>query len=263
MKLIPLGVWGGYPKANSGTSSFLLKLDDFSCLIDCGSGVLSSLQNYLPLEQLDAVMISHYHFDHIADIGCLQYAMLVQSQLGNRKKELPIFGHAKDEEAFSKLSFMNYTRGIPIEETKTLILGPWKVTFCPTIHPAHCLAMKFEHGDVSIVFTADTEWCEDLVSFAKGATILVSEANLYDRHIGKVKGHMSGRQAGELAQKAGVDQLILTHLPHHGNLEDILSEAKQAFLGNVEIAQVGKAYEVVVDEREVTNWELNLKESAY
>ena len=83
MNIIPLGIWGGYPKANSATSSFLIEHEGFHCLFDCGSGVLSSLQNYIELDQLDAVVISHYHADHIADIGSLQYSRLIQYYLDN------------------------------------------------------------------------------------------------------------------------------------------------------------------------------------
>lgn len=71
MNLTPVGIWGGYPKANEATSAFLLEYEGFHCLIDCGSGVLASLQNFLPLAQLDAVVLTHYHADHIADIGSL------------------------------------------------------------------------------------------------------------------------------------------------------------------------------------------------
>ena len=68
---------------------FQFEHDGFHCLIDCGSGVLSSLQNYLPLEELDAVVISHYHADHIADIGSLQFSRIINFYLGHQVPPLP------------------------------------------------------------------------------------------------------------------------------------------------------------------------------
>ncbi|PRS39145.1 hypothetical protein C6W19_10090, partial [Bacillus sp. RJGP41] len=43
-------------------------------VLDCGSGVLSQLQNHMKPEDLGAVVLSHYHPDHVADIGVLQHA---------------------------------------------------------------------------------------------------------------------------------------------------------------------------------------------
>ncbi|MEV9641164.1 MBL fold metallo-hydrolase [Mammaliicoccus sciuri] len=242
MNIIPLGIWGGYPKANSATSSFLLEHDGFHCLMDCGSGVLASLQNYIALEQLDAVVISHYHADHIADIGSLQYSRLIQYYLGNPSPALPIYGHTKDEEHFAKLTYKEQTRGIEIAENHTVQIGPFTVSFCPTVHPVYCLAMKFTVDDKSVVFTADTEWADQLVSFAKNTDLLISEANLYEEHIGKSPGHLAGSQAGKLASEASAEQLVLTHLPHHGDLQDILQAAQTTFTGTAEIAEVGKFY---------------------
>ncbi len=45
--------------------------------MDCGSAVLSQLQTYITPEELDAVILSHYHADHMADIGVLQHALLI------------------------------------------------------------------------------------------------------------------------------------------------------------------------------------------
>ena len=184
MKIIPIGVWGGYPKANEATSSFLIEHEGFHCLIDCGSGVLASLQNYLPLEDLDAVVISHYHADHIADIGSLQYSRLIQFYLNNPSPVLPIYGHVQDEENFRKLSYKDRTIGIGISEEDVVQIGPFTVSFCRTVHPVYCLAMKFTVGDRSIVLTADTGWRDELVDFAHDADLLISEANLYEEHIG-------------------------------------------------------------------------------
>jgi ribonuclease BN (tRNA processing enzyme) len=242
MKITPIGIWGGYPKANSATSSFLIEHDGFHCLIDCGSGVLSSLQNYLPLEKLDAVVISHYHADHIADVGSLQFSRIINFYLGNQASPLPIYGHTEDQENFEKLSYKDQTVGIAISEDDVVQIGPFKVTFCRTVHPVYCLAMKFSVGGHSIVLTADTEWRDELVEFAQGADLLISEANLYEEHVGKAPGHMGGSEAGRLAQLAGARQLVLTHLPLHGNIEEIFDAAVQNYNGPLEIAKVGKVY---------------------
>ena len=244
MKIIPIGIWGGYPKANGATSSFLIEHEGFHCLIDCGSGVLASLQNYLPLEDLDAVVISHYHADHIADIGSLQYSRLIQFYLDNPAPILPIYGHVQDVENFTKLSYKERTVGVGISEEDVVQIGPFTVSFCRTVHPVYCLAMKFTRGDQSIVLTADTEWRDELVDFARDTDLLVSEANLYEKHIGLAPGHMGGSEAGKLAKLSGAKQLILTHLPLHGNTEEILTAAAGEYNGAVEIAEVGKTYEV-------------------
>ena len=226
MKVIPIGIWGGYPKANEATSSFLIEHDGFHCLVDCGSGVLSSLQNYIPLEKLDAVVISHYHADHIADVGSLQYSRLIQYYLNNPSSVLPIYGHDQDEENFAKLSYKEQTIGIAIYEDKSIQIGPFTVTFCRTDHPVYCLAMKFTVKERSLVLTADTGWRDELVDFAKDADLLISEANLYEEHIGVAPGHMGGSQAGKLAHLSNAKQLLLTHLPLHGNIDEILEAAR-------------------------------------
>ncbi|AXI00874.1 MBL fold metallo-hydrolase [Sporosarcina sp. PTS2304] len=242
MKITTLGIWGGYPKANSATSSFLIEHDGFHCLFDCGSGVLASLQNYIALDSLDAVVISHYHADHIADIGSLQYSRLIQYYLGHPSPPLPIYGHTLDEEQFTKLSYKEQTTAIELAAHQPITIGPFTVTACPTVHPVYCLALKFTVGNQSAVFTADTEWTDALIPFATDADILFSEANLYEEHIGISPGHLAGSQAGTLAEQAGVKQLILTHLPHHGEIQDILHEAKKTFAGPVELAEAGKVY---------------------
>ncbi|MFD1929292.1 MBL fold metallo-hydrolase [Sporosarcina siberiensis] len=244
MKIIPIGIWGGYPKANEATSSFLIEHEGFHCLIDCGSGVLSSVQNYLPLEKIDAVVISHYHADHIADIGSLQYSRLIQFYLNNPSPVLPIYGHRQDEENFAKLSYKERTIGVEITEDETVEIGPFTVSFCRTIHPAYCLAMKFTVGEKTVVLTADTEWRDELVDFSRKADLLISEANLFEEHIGVAPGHMGGSEAGKLAAEANVKQLMLTHLPLHGNVEEILEAAIQEYKGSAELAVAGKEYTI-------------------
>ncbi|MFS0690205.1 MBL fold metallo-hydrolase [Sporosarcina sp. 179-K 8C2 HS] len=244
MNVIPVGIWGGHPKANGATSSFLIEHEGFHCLVDCGSGVLASVQNYVPLEKLDAVVISHYHADHIADIGSLQYSRLINYYLGNPSPALPIYGHDQDKENFEKLSYKEQTIGVDIQETDIVHIGPFEVSFCETVHPVYCLAMKFTVKGRSVTLTADTEWHDKLVEFARGTDLLISEANLYEEHLGKAPGHMAGSEAGRLAKLAGANRLVLTHLPLHGDPTDILDAAKGVYDGDAELAVVGKVYEV-------------------
>lgn len=243
MKVTPIGIWGAFPNKNEATSSFLIEQDGFRCLIDCGSGVLSAVQNYTELREIDAVIISHYHADHIADIGVLQHAAMIGMQLKEWSGlPLPIYAHNKNQEEFGKLSFKGVTEGRALKVNEPIQIGPWEVSFCETIHPVYCLALKFSANGKSAVFTADTEWTESLVGFAENADLLVSESNLYEKYIGIIEGHMSGSQAGTLAERANVGRLLLTHLPQYGNLNDILQAAKQTYTGNVDFAEIGKSY---------------------
>lgn len=75
MKLTVFGHWGGYPLANEGTSSYLLEEAGFKLLIDVGASAVSIMQNYIDPDDIDAAIISHYHPDHVADVGiCSTFA---------------------------------------------------------------------------------------------------------------------------------------------------------------------------------------------
>src|SRR5690625_4328919 len=125
MKLTVIGCWGGYPAPGEATSAYLIEKDDFNLLIDVGSGALSKLQQYKHVMDVDAVIVSHYHADHIADIGVLQYAWLTQSYLKDVDEILPIYGHMDDEFGFSKLTH-DFTEGIPYDPNTTLEIGPFR-----------------------------------------------------------------------------------------------------------------------------------------
>lgn len=244
MKITTIGIWGGYPNKNEATSSFLLEYEGFRCLVDCGSGVLAAVQNYTELRDLDAAIITHYHPDHIADIGVLQHAAMVGMQLKEWKTPFPIYAHDRDEDGFRNLSYKGVTEGRAVEASQTLELGPFEVSFCETVHPVYCLALKFTAGGKSVVFTADTAWKDELIGFAEGADLLVAEANLYEKYVGIIQGHMSGRQAGELAVRAGVKELWLTHLPQYGDILEILDAARGAFRGKADFAKIGHSVEI-------------------
>src|SRR5699024_12160971 len=69
MKVTVIGCWGGYPAPDGATSAYLLEKDGFRLMVDMGSGALAKIQTYVHVMDIDAVILSHYHHDHIADIG--------------------------------------------------------------------------------------------------------------------------------------------------------------------------------------------------
>ncbi|SES99926.1 Ribonuclease BN, tRNA processing enzyme [Salinibacillus kushneri] len=236
MKVKVIGFWGAYPEAEGATSSYLLEEDGYSLLVDCGSGALSRLQKDIEVTDLDALILSHYHHDHVADIGSLQYASLVQSYLREDTPVLPIYGHQANLDYFYTLTHKR-TQGLPYDPDEVLNIGPFTITFLQTQHPVPCYAMRITNGHYTIVYTADTSYFDALIDFSKHADLLIAECSFYEGMDGSGPGHMTSDECGKLAQAAGVKQLWLTHLPHFGNIEQLKIEAGKYYSGRIDIAQ--------------------------
>ncbi|MFJ7976035.1 MBL fold metallo-hydrolase [Peribacillus sp. JNUCC 23] len=244
MKITVIGCWGGYPAKNEASSGYLVEYGDYRVLLDCGSGVLAQLQNHMQPEKLDAVVLTHYHPDHIADIGVLQHALLIGSFLGNPKKTLPIYGHHLDEGEFKKLTYKDITKGIAYKEDEPLLIGPFTFTFLRTKHPVPCFAMKLEVNGESIVYTGDSSYMEELSIFAKDAKVLLCESSLYGHTDGSSAGHMTAREAGMIAHLADTHLLMLTHLPHYGDLQQLKKEAGEVFKREIALARSGMEFQL-------------------
>ncbi len=126
-----------------------------------------------PLD-LDAVILTHYHHDHIADLGVLQYYW--QLYPGNEERQvLPIYGHGEDAVHFESLTMPGVTQGIDYLQMESLELGPFTITFMKTIHPVTCYAMRFVEKSTGkvFVFTGDSGYLESFVPFAQGADLFL------------------------------------------------------------------------------------------
>jgi ribonuclease BN (tRNA processing enzyme) len=237
MKITVIGFWGGYPAKNEASSGYLLEYGDYRVLLDCGSGVLSELQNHMRPEELDAVVLSHYHPDHVADVGVLQHALLIQQMLSGQKKTVPIYGHALDELEFKKLTYKEITKGIAYSSDEPIQIGPFTFSFMRTKHPVPCFAMRIEVAGHKLIYTGDSAYAEELVDFSKNANILLCESNFYSDMNGTDAGHMTARDAGIIAKKANAQLLILTHLPHYGDHQQLKQEAAEIFKREIALAR--------------------------
>jgi len=242
MKLTVVGYWGGFPGKSEATSGYLLEKDGFYLLIDCGSAVVSQLQQYIDLAQLNAVILSHYHHDHVADIGPLQYGRLISGILNQTNELLPIYGHNQDPK-FQTLTYKNVTVGQTYDPNQPLTIGPFSISFLKTNHPVECYAMRITDGNHSVVYTADSSFKEQFIPFSMNTDLLLCECNLYANQDGKSVGHMNSLDAATIANEANVKELCLTHLPHFGNHQQLVDEAKTIYKGNISLAHAGRIWE--------------------
>lgn len=222
MKLTILGFWGGYPTKNSGTSSYLLETENYHLLIDVGSASLIALEDHLDPLQLDAVILSHYHYDHIADLGVLQFTRQLKRMKNNleRAPMFPIYGHQGDNENFKRLTMDTVSEGIAYDEGQKLYIGPFEIQFMRTLHPVECYAMRIveiKTGKI-LVYTADSGYLPDFITFSKEADVLLADTNFLNG-MENHRVHMSAAEVGRIAKEADVKKVILTHLPQVGDHE--------------------------------------------
>ncbi|KIL45621.1 MBL fold metallo-hydrolase [Jeotgalibacillus soli] len=239
MKVTVVGFWGGYPKMNEASTGYLIEQDGFHLLLDCGSGVLSQLQRYIQPDELDALVITHYHADHIADVGVLQHALLIQEALKGETIILPAYGHQEDESGFSSLQYKELMRAIAYQPEQPLKLGPFTLSFLRTRHSVPCYAVRIESSNAVVVFTADSAYQTSFIEFAKNADLLIAESNFYSGMDAQSAGHMTSEEAASIARDARIKHLLLTHLPHFGNLNQLKKEAEQIYDGKVQLASSG------------------------
>lgn len=233
MKLTALGVWGGYPTRDAGTTSYLLQSEEgFNLLLDAGSRAVTELEHELSPNDLDAIILSHYHEDHIADLGALRQYRQLQTV---KPQILPIYGHQENEYEFSKLSLENVSEGIAYDVENGTSVGPFDIQFLKTVHPVICYAMRIVEratGQV-LIYTGDTGYFAELVDFSKDADILLADVYFFKDKV-KMPNHLSSVEAGEIAAQANVKKLILTHLPQVGDLQVLREEAQEA-AGNIPV----------------------------
>jgi ribonuclease BN (tRNA processing enzyme) len=120
-------------------------------------------------------------------------------------------------------------------------IGPFEVTSVLTNHPVECHALRISAGGSSLTYSADSGSCDALVELARDTDLFLCEASWEDGD--NPEGvHLSGREAGEHATRAGARRVLLTHLVAWVDADAIQAEAKAAYDGELDLAQAGKTY---------------------
>ena len=254
MRLTVVGCAGSFPGPDSAASCYLVEADDeagrtWRVLLDLGSGALGPLQRLVPLDSLDAVLLSHLHPDHCLDL-CGLYVARHYHPAGTPLEPLPVFGPAGTGPRLAR-AYGDGGDGLPdtfaIQEWKdggTVRVGPLSVTPRLVDHPVEAYGLRLEHEGRVLAYSGDTDACAPLDDVARGADLLLAEASFVEGR-DELRGiHLTGRRAGETARDAGAARLVLTHIPAWTDPATVLGEAREVFTGPVETATPAGRYDV-------------------
>ena len=256
MLLTVLGCSGSVPGPNSPASGYLVEADDFLMAMDLGNGTLAELQCYCDPFLLGALLLSHLHPDHCADFTALTVFRRYHPKPSKdpRAQRLPVYAPTDAAARFAR-AYAPDAAELAITDLSDVFdfrsfgsvsasVGPLEVTAVQVVHPCEAYAFRVTHGGRSLVYTGDSGPCDALDELAEGADVLLAEASWThgpDRPPGL---HLSGRDAGELAHRAGVRRLLITHVPPWTDREAVLAEARLQFQGDTRLVELGDTYTV-------------------
>ncbi|MEN3584795.1 MBL fold metallo-hydrolase [Streptomyces sp. ZYX-F-203] len=250
MKLTVVGCSGSFPSAESACSSYLVEADGFRLLLDMGNGALGELQRHCDLYALDAVFLSHLHADHYIDM-CVYFVARYYRHDGGRCAPLPVFGPEGTEHRLAcaygdtpTASSMSEVFDFHTVKPGTFEVGPFTVHTDRVAHPVEAYALRVEHAGRVLTYSGDTGVTGALDELARNADLFLCEAAFTHGKEDIPDVHLTGREAGESAARAGAGRLVLTHIPPWTDSRVNLADARAAFDGPVELAAPGATYEV-------------------
>lgn len=249
MEVVVLGAHGTWPAAGGATSGLLVRHGYHNLLLDLGSGTVARLQEHIDLFDVHGVLISHSHPDHVTDLYTYLLARLFSPE---RPPMIPLFLAPKILDRFSPLladdsGDMKVAEAFDLHEIdfRTEVeVGPFRITTAPMTHSVPTVGMRVEADGVAMTYSADTGPTDELDRLAAGSGVLVAEASWQEDGIDRPPIHMTARQAGETAGRAGASTVMLTHIRPYLDRDRSEQEASGAFDGEVVVAREGLTMEV-------------------
>ena len=227
------GSWTGPAGAGSG---YLVSSGGTHVLVDLGPGTFATLQTSLDPALVAAVVITHRHPDHWTDL----YSLVTHAQFALHRESLPVFAPSEMAERTGLIGspVLDWHRVADGDSTK---VGALALSFHRTEHGVETLAVRIDGAGRALGYSADTGPGWSLAELGTGLDLVLCEASYTADHEGTA-GHMSGRQAGEQASRAGARRLVLTHRWPTVSAASVAAEANASFGGRVEQAEIGKEF---------------------
>ncbi|MDQ3044937.1 MAG: MBL fold metallo-hydrolase [Chloroflexota bacterium] len=252
MKVTVLGGSAANPNTGQGCSGYLVTDGETNLVLDLGPGTLLELRRHTDFRTLSAVVISHLHVDHVLDIAALRFGLAYNPIKPPGKVPLWLppgglafldrFARAFAEDTEAGEFFPSVFECHEFDPTQILTIKRLSLRFAPTVHYIACWAIRVERPDQpGLFYTADTGPTANLAPLAAGARIVIAEASsLVPSHEPvESRGHLTAREAGEVAARAGAETLILAHYWEELGVAELRREAGAVFSGELVLARPG------------------------
>jgi ribonuclease BN (tRNA processing enzyme) len=240
MQIRFLGTGTGIPQPGRVQSGFIVETRDESLLLfDSGAGVLSRLSEsgYDPLA-VDAVILSHLHLDHVADV-----LPLLKSRWLSGNPSCTLFGPEGTRNWLDRLiDLYPYLRDrfdLRVTELKpgdNVRIGECSLSCAAGVHSVPSLAYRLEDKSCTLAYSGDTEPCADIMELAAGCDLLIHECSFPLDF--PTDNHTTPDMLAPFLENTDIRRLYLTHLyPHmQGHETETLSYLRERFDGKVDIA---------------------------
>jgi ribonuclease BN (tRNA processing enzyme) len=262
MRLTVLGKSPAWQDADGACSGYLIEDGRTVLLLDCGSGVFAKLRAVRDYLDVDAVLISHLHADHILDLVPFSYGLLISprrrqhafapGQSGAKNRSRPrLIAPSGAGETLERLTGSWGSEGLvadafAIEEygaDSVVSVDALEARFRRVPHhvTSHAVNLTSPNGG-RLTYSSDCRPSEELVEAARDTDLLLVEATVPEPEPDGARGHLTPAEAGEHARRAGARRVVLTHISDELDTEWAVEQASEAFGGPVEIARQGETY---------------------
>ncbi|SEO44296.1 MBL fold metallo-hydrolase [Actinacidiphila rubida] len=213
-----LGTCGAWPEAGRAASGFLVETAGFRLVLDLGYATLPRLLAHCPARDVDAVVITHEHPDHCADLSALCRALLFGEDRdggGRGRRRVPLYcppgvlDRVQAMEPTERLDDVFAPCPLPAGGPAAHRVGPFRLETWPLPHHVPHAGVRLAAAGRVLAYTGDAGPAPALGDLAAGADLLIAGATL----LGKDEEPylLSAAQAGHWATRAGARRLLLTH----------------------------------------------------
>lgn len=226
LSVIVLGSAAMYSTRERACSGYLVCTATARIWVDAGGGTWRNLQGVCDQNELDAIVLSHRHPDHTIDIfQCFHWRRYGKPE---SMRKIPLLAPAETIERITSFS-TELDESFDLQAVRageSTKVDDVSLSFHEMAHPPETVGVRAEADGAVFGYSSDTGPEGDFEGLAAGAQLLICEATFQESD-DEWEGHMTAAQAGKAAAAAGVDQLLLTHLPDGRDLQVSLEEARR------------------------------------
>lgn len=211
MRVVFLGTAGYHPNEQRETSCVMLP--EVGIILDAGSGMYR-VRDRIMTDHLQ-IFLSHTHLDHVVGLTFLFDVLYQRSPERVDVYALPeklsaLRSHLLSEHIFPVQLPCNYH----VLDAPVALARGGEATFFPLKHPGGSLGYRLQWPGHSLAYVTDTTASDDYLEQIRGVDLLIHECNFKDGQSewAEKTGHSHTTPVAQLAARAGVKRLVLTHL---------------------------------------------------